>query len=206
MADSDDKYWNQGIAALEKNHALLMEIVGSFPAKLQTQVKKMFDGPMGEQFLSAPASTRKSFHYAFPGGLLAHSLTVVRHAVVLAETLAPGRWPAWKVMLCALFHDFGKAGSAGKPYYVQNTERWKRERGEYYDVSQDEWMTTTAKGLFTLQQQGVEIDAETYLAISLADGMGPVENKPYSFREPPLALITHWADHWATVMEKEELR
>lgn len=202
---TDDEYLKQGEKALETNIALANAIIDTFPDSLRAAVRNMMDGPLGEQFVMAPASTRKEFHYAFPCGLLAHSLSVVKNAVKIAEALAPGRYPRWKVMFVALFHDLGKAGTVGNPYYQQVTEAWKRERGEYYNISKEEWMPTSEKSIFILQQHGIDLDHETYLAIRLSDGAGPVENKPYDFRTPLLALIVHWADHFTTIMEKEEL-
>lgn len=204
MAQSDEEYWKQGSDKLEEYATMVNTIIDTFPEPRRSQVKKMMDGPMGEQFMLSPASTRRSFHYAFPCGLVAHSLNVVKYAVKLADTLAPGRWPKWKVMFCALFHDLGKAGSPGKPFYVQTKEDWKRKRGENYDVSHEEFMPNAEKSLYVLQLHGVTLDHEETVAIRLNDGMGPGENKPYSFHEPDLALVVHWADHWASRQEKQE--
>lgn len=204
MAQTEEEYLKQGEARLEEYLTMVNTIIDSFPEPRRSQVRKMMDGKIGEQFMTSPASTRRNFHYAFPCGLVAHSLNVVKYAVKMAETLAPGRWPKWKVMFCALFHDLGKAGSPGKPFYVQTQEEWKRRRGEYYDVSHDEFMPNAEKSLYVLQLHGVVLDHEETVAIRLNDGMGPGENKPYEFREPDLALVVHWADHWASRQEKQE--
>lgn len=201
---TEDEYWKQGTDRLEEFHSMVNSIIKLMPEPRRSQVEKMLDGPMGEQFMTSPASTRRAYHYAFPCGLVAHSLNVVKYAVKLADTLAPDRWPKWKVMFCALFHDLGKAGSPGKPYYVPQKDEWKRKKGEYYEVSHDEYMPNAEKSLYVLQLHGVTLDHEETVAIRLNDGMGPGENKPYEFREPMLALIIHWADHFATRMEKEQ--
>lgn len=201
---TEDEYWKQGSDKIEEYHAMVMSIISLFPKERREQVEKMMSGPTGEQFMTSPASTRRNFHYAFPCGLVAHSLNVVKYAVKLAETLAPGRWPQWKVMFCALFHDLGKSGSPGKPYYIPTKEEWKRKRGEYYDVSKDEWMPNAEKSLFVLQLNGVVLDHEETLAIRLNDGMGSESNREYSFNEPLLSLVIHWADHFASRVEKEE--
>jgi len=162
----------------------------------------MLEGPIGEQFMTAPASTRRAHHNAYPCGLVGHSLGVVGFALKLSATLCPKRWPVHQVAFCALFHDLGKAGSPGKPYYVETREEWKRRKEEYYDVSHDEWMPNAEKSVWLLQAHGVVLTHEEYAAIRLNDGMGPAENKPWSFREPDLALVVHWADHWATRQEQ----
>lgn len=202
MALTDDEYWKQGTDRLPEMLESVQAIIDSFPEPRRSQVQKMLDGPIGEQFMIAPASTRRIFHNAFPGGLVAHSLSVVRYAVKFAETLAPGRWPIWKVMFVALFHDLGKAGSPGKPYYVKSKDEWKLKKDEFYDVSKEEFMPNSEKSLYVMQMYGITLDWEETLAIRLNDGTGARGNENYAFHEPDLALVVHWADHWASKQEK----
>lgn len=202
MSMTDEEYWKQGTERLEEYVKMVDSIVDSFPEPRRSQVKKMMAGPIGEQFMTAPASTRRAFHNAFPCGLVAHSLSVVKYAVKFAETLAPGRWPVWKVMFVALFHDLGKAGSPGKPYYVKTTDDWKLRKDEFYDVSKDEFMPNSEKSLYVMQLHGITLDWEETVAIRLNDGSGARGNEGYLFNEPDLSLVVHWADHWASKQEK----
>ncbi len=204
MSQTAEEYWKQGTDKIESYAKMVDTIIGMQVTNRREALERMMSGPLGEQFMTAPASTRRAFHYAFPAGLVAHSLNVVKYAVKLAETLAPGRWPVHKVMFVALFHDLGKAGSPGHPYYVQTSEQWKIKKGEFYDVSLNEYMPNAEKSLFNLQQAGVVLDWEETVAIRLNDGMGSESNREYSFKEPDLALIVHWADHWASREEKQE--
>ncbi len=204
MPMSDDEYWKQGSAKITEYAEAVTSIVDQFPEPRRTQVSKMLSGDFGEQFMTAPASSRRSYHYAFPSGLVAHSLGVVKTALKITNSLAPNRWPTWKIMFVALFHDLGKAGSPGKPFYVPTKEDWKRKKGEFYDVSKEEWMPNAEKSLYLLQMHGVTLDHEETVAIRLNDGMGSESNREYSFNEPDLALIIHWADHWQSRIEKAE--
>lgn len=202
-AMTDEEYWKQGTERLEELTAAVDAIIGTFPEPRRSQVRRMMDGPVGEQFFLAPASSRRAYHSCFPGGLAVHSLAVAQNAVRLADVLFPGRWPRWRVLFCGLFHDLGKAGPAGMPNYIPVSEKWKREKGEFYEVKKTNWLPTAEQGLFILQQEGIPLEHEEYLAIRLNDGAGPPENGPYSFRTPALALLTHWSDHAASVSEKE---
>lgn len=193
-----------GTRQLEQYHSLVSGIVESFPEPRRSAVKRMLDGPIGEQFMTAPASTRRSYHNSFPCGLVAHSLNVATNAVKLADALAPSRWHRGTVLFCALFHDLGKAGSPGSPYYVPTTEDWKRRREECYEVSRRDWMPNAELGLWTLSNAGVTLSHEEYAAIRLNDGPGAPENRPWDFRVPHLALVIQWADHWS--MEQEKAR
>lgn len=204
MKQTPEEYWKQGTDKLEEYHAMVNSIISILPEPRKSQVQAMMDGPVGEQFMMSPASTRRGFHYAFPCGLVAHSLNVVKYAMKIADAIAPDRWPKWKIMFCALFHDLGKAGSPGKPYYTLTSEQWKVKKEECYDVSKEEFMPNAEKSLYVLQLHGVVLDYEETVAIRLNDGMGSESNREYSFNEPDLALVIHWADHWASRQEKQE--
>lgn len=200
----NEEYLKLGEENLAKYVKDVERIVATFPDERRTAVRKMMDGPIGEQFMTAPASSRREFHNAFPCGLVAHSLNVVEVALELARTLSPDRWPDHRVAFCALFHDLGKAGSPGYPMYTRTTEQWKERRGEFWDVSKREWMPNAEKSLYLLQCHGIRVSWEEAVAIRLNDGMGSESNREYSFHEPDLALIIHWADHWAMRKEKAE--
>ncbi len=202
MSLSHEEYWSQGSSRLEEYEQVVSELVATFPQPRRDLVKQMLAGPIGEQFMTAPASTRRAFHNAFPCGLVAHSLNVVRNALKLAETLASGRWSRHKVVFCALFHDLGKAGSPGKPYYVPTRDDWKMRRNEFWEVSKDEFMPNSEKSLYLLQLHGIAVDHEEAVAIRWNDGPGGEGNGGYAFNEPDLALIIHWADFWSSKQEK----
>jgi hypothetical protein len=207
MALTHDEYWRLGSDRLEYMHGKVSKLISMFPSGRRELVQAMMDGPIGVQFMSAPASTRRAYHNAFPCGLVAHSLNVVAYALKLTETLAPHQWLDHKVVFCALFHDLGKAGSPGRPYYVPTAEDWKARKGEYWDVSKHadaEFMPNAEKSLFTLQQHGIVLDHEETVAIRWNDGPGASGNGQYAFHEPDLALIIHWADFWSSKREKSE--
>lgn len=201
MTISDDDYWKQGSERLSELVKRVDAMVNTFPLTRRKLVQKMLSDSVGEQFMMAPASTRRAYHNAFPCGLVMHSLNVADRALSLAWTLAPGRWDDHKVAFAGLFHDLGKAGTAGKPYYLY-AEEWMRKKNELYQVSKDEYMPASEKSLFILQQYGITLDHEESAAIRLADGQGSRGNADWSFNEPDLALIIHWADHWEMRAEK----
>lgn len=197
---TDTEYRAQGTNWLEANTAKVEAIIAMLPEPKRTQVAALMAGHYGEAFMTAPASTRRMFHYAFDCGLVAHSLNVVRNTLKVAEALYPGRWPTWKLAFVALFHDFGKCD-----FYEPTRETWKEKKGEFYDVkTSGVFMPNAEKSVWLLQNQGVILDADEAQAIRLNDGMGPAENKGYSFREDLLSLVVHTADHHAMRQEKLE--
>lgn len=183
----------------------LGEIVSSFPEKRREAVRKMMDGPVGESFLTAPASSHLDYHACFPGGLLYHSLNVSRNVRKLAAVLFPGRWPDEKLAFVGLFHDLGKTGDGKNEHYIPNTSEWHRKRGKLYEINPlCAYMPTSERGLYLFQTYGVNLDNEEYLAIRLNDGQYVDENTPYASKEPDLALLVHHADHWSARQEKAE--
>ncbi len=206
---TDDDYWQQGTKRIEEHVRAVNEIVDLLPAPRRKHVKDMIESPLGGEFFVAPASTRRAYHNAFPAGLVEHSLNVVRNAVSIAETIATGRWPAAKIMFCALFHDLGKAGDGRHPYYVLTDSRWKSERGEHYEVNREtgfQFMPPTDMSLYLLQSHGITLDVEEYLAIRLSDGPAADGNAGFAFNEPDLSVIINMADTWAMRQEKHAAR
>lgn len=191
----------------EKNVKRAMKLVESFPKPRAKKVREMLDSPVGEQFFLAPASTRTMFHNAFPGGLLEHSLTVADNVVKISGGLDAYQDRIHSLVFAALFHDLGKAGDGKNPHYIPVKDEWKRNKGELYEVNPEcPFMTTGERGVVLMLQFGLDPTYDEMMALRLNDGMGARENAPYAFKEPPFALLIHWADHWATMQEKGKVK
>ena len=153
-------------------------------------------------WLSAPASTR--FHLAEPGGLLAHSVNVVETMLKLRKTLAP-EVSKESCVLVGLFHDLGKIGMPGKPYYLPNPSQWHvRNRGIHYIVSKDLiHLDVPSRSLFLLAQH-IPLSEEEVQAIRYHDGQHIPENHSVAHRETKLTLLLQYADNWSgEVLEGE---
>ena len=66
-------------------------------------------------WLTSPASTR--YHLNVKGGLLLHSVGVAETLLRIKDTLAPDISDE-SCVIVGLFHDLGKVGMPGKPYYL----------------------------------------------------------------------------------------
>lgn len=201
----DTQYWDQGVKQIDQLVLAVNGIVDSFSEPRRSQVHELLKGPVGTGFFTAPASTKRGYHCAFPAGLVVHSLNVVRNAVLISQSLAPGRWSMETVMFCALFHDLGKAGDGKDPYYVQTKELWRSERGYNYEINSAvgyHFVPSSELGVYTLLQNGVTMTREEIIAIRLNDGPAAEGNVDYAFREPDLAVLINMADNWAMRAEK----
>ena len=188
-----------------ENVELVMKLIETIPPARADKITEMFK-EIGEEYFTAPASSREEFHNAFPGGLCAHSLNVVKYLWRLQKDLCPDKWPNHRLTFVGLFHDLGKIGVDGKPRYIPNDNAWQRtEWGKIYKTNPKmPFMTIDDATSFTLQQYGIILSHEEWLALRLADGQYEAANKPYSMREPDLSLLLHWADMWACRVEKSE--
>lgn len=160
---------------------------------------------LGERLALCPASGRRDYHNAFPGGLVEHSLRVLGNAKRL--TTAYG-WelPKASLIIGSLFHDLGKVGSPTEDYYIPQTDSWRvTNLGEVYlHNNKIEYMTVPERGVFLCQHYGLKLTHDETLAIRLNDGFVLEENKKYCLKSPLLAFVVMTADYIATSQEKNQ--
>lgn len=159
---------------------------------------------LGERLALCPASSRKEYHSAYPGGLVDHSLRVLSNAMKLCKTFG---WdiPRDSLIIGCLFHDLGKVGDHEHDYYLPQTDSWRADKlGETYTHNKKmQYMTVPDRGVWLCQHFGLKLTQAEFLAIKLNDGQYADENAPYKMKEPDLAVVVHTADLLATRHEKE---
>ena len=146
-------------------------------------------------WLTAPASTR--FHLSIRGGLVRHSVNVARTLLQLRRTLAP-EVSEESCVLSGLFHDLGKVGMPGTPYYLANPDQWQvRNRGVHYIVNRGlTHLDIPTRSLFLLAGR-VPLTDEEAQAIRYHDGQYVDENRSVAHREVTLTRLLQYADNWA---------
>lgn len=153
-------------------------------------------------WLTAPASTR--FHLAKPGGLVEHSVNVVRTLLRLREVLAP-ETSEESCVIAGLYHDLGKVGLPGQPYYLPWPKDWRPSRhGARYVVNRDlVYMDIATRSLFLVASH-LTLSSEEAQAIRYHDGQYIEENRSVAHRECKLTLLLQYADNWSgEVLEKQ---
>lgn len=163
---------------------------------------------IGEQLAVCPASSRKEYHAAYPGGLVEHSLRVLTNALKLVKAYG---WNVSKesLIVSCLLHDIGKVGLANDDgsvtdYYIPQDSDWHREKlGEMYKYNKDmQYMSTPQRSVHLCQQFGLRLTTDEYLAILLNDGFVLDENKPYCLKTSQLVFAVMTADYISTMQEK----
>lgn len=148
-------------------------------------------------WLTSPASTK--YHMNKEGGLLEHSINVAENLLRLKETLKPDIMDE-SCVIVGLFHDIGKVGMPGKPYYIPEIKEGKPT--DNYTVNEElVSMAISTRSLYFISKY-ISITDEEAQAIAYHDGMYVPEGKSVAHKERPLLLLLHWADMWsASVLE-----
>ncbi len=163
-----------------------------------------------------PASSKLVFHSAFPGGYIDHILRVLQSTVDMMKLWkkngAEIDFTQEELIMSVLSHDLGKIGNLqeDKEYYVDNDSQWHIEkRGEIYKFNDKlGFMKIQDRSLYILQQLGVELTENEYLAIKTHNGIYDESNKQYfSFSNGmkiTLPYILHLGDFTAVFIENQQ--
>ena len=152
-------------------------------------------------WLTSPASTR--YHLAEERGLLKHSVGVAETLLKFREFLAP-TISEESCIIVGLFHDVGKLGVPGQPYYLPNENAWMvKNKGICYKTNPDVvTMGLAVRSLYLILQYIPLLDAEAQ-AITYHDGQYIDDNRIVAHKEEPLTLLLHWADYWTAHIYEE---
>lgn len=205
---------NLSAEQIQNNWDKHLRIVDTFITGERKEKLKALYVSFADEMIMAPASGRPSFHNAFPGGYVDHVNRVVHCALktkaLWQEMGATIDFTDEELVFAALNHDLGKIGAEGKPYYLQQTDKWRQDKlGELYTHNSElSYMLIQDRSLFTLQQNGIQVNEKEYLAIKLHDGLYDDVNKPYYLSFNPdsklrtnLVYILHQADFLASKIE-----
>lgn len=165
----------------------------------------------------APASSKKSYHNAFPGGYIDHINRVVATSIEVAKlwkTIGGSLdFTGEELIFAALFHDLGKLGDGLHPGYLPQTDNWRKDKlGEIYTPNPDlDFMLIPDRSLYVLQRYGIPVSKNEYLAIRLHDGVYDDANKAYfiSYNESAkfktsIVYLLHTADLLASKVEYQK--
>jgi hypothetical protein len=165
----------------------------------------------------APASSRASYHNAFPGGYVDHVNRVVEAALKVTQLWedmgATINFTTEELVFSAINHDLGKLGRDGQPAYIPNDSEWhvKNQGAIYKPNTELAFIPIQDSSLFILQQAGLELTFNEWVAIKTHDGLYDDGNKAYLISSQnesklrcSLPLILHQADILAARVEWEK--
>lgn len=170
-----------------------------------------------ERVALMPASHKKEYHSAFPGGYIDHVNRVVRCALKQydlwdSEGADMSTFTKEELVFSAINHDLGKMGDEKYEAYIPQTDKWRKEKlGEDYMFNtQLPFSSVPDRSLFMLQSHGIQYTFNEMVAIQTHDGLYDEANtkylKTYLPEQKPrtcLPFILHQADLMAARIEFE---
>ena len=204
---------------IQDNWNKFLSIIDEHISEPRCSGLKLFYEAYAERIMLMPASHKKEYHNAFPGGYVDHVLRVVQCALKLNKVwvemgVDTSTYSVEELVFAALNHDLGKMGDEQNESYIPQTDQWRKEKlGEDYKFNDRlEYMSVPDRGLHLLMSHGVTFSRNEMLAIKLHDGLYDDANKPYLMSWSPetkprtaLVFIVHQADLMAARIEFEQV-
>jgi hypothetical protein len=202
---------------IQSNWVELMRVIESnISSPRKEKLLELYE-QYADRLMLMPASHKKEYHNAFPGGYVDHVLRVIECSSDL--------YHLWKKMgadistftneeliFSALNHDLGKMGDEVEESYIPQTDQWRKDKlGEDYMFnSKIPFASVPDRGLFLLQSHGIPYTFNEMIAIQTHDGLYDEGNKKYLITYLPeqkprtsLPFILHQADLMAARIEFE---
>jgi hypothetical protein len=203
---------------IQNNWMDLEETIKTFISEPRRSQLLDFYSKYSERIMMMPASHKKEYHNAFPGGYVDHILRVVDCALKLNNVwvemgVDTSTYTKEELVFAALNHDLGKMGDEENESYVPQTDQWRKDKlGEDYTFNNKlPFASVPDRGLFLLQQHGIQYSFNEMIAIQTHDGLYDDGNKKYLMAYMPeqrprtaLPFIIHQADLMAARIEFEK--
>ena len=168
------------------------------------------------EFMLMPASHKKAYHNAFPGGYIEHVNRVIKGALsinsVWKEFGAEQNYTVEELVFSAINHDLGKLGDEDNYAHIPSDDEWrKKNMGEMYKFNNSiAYMSVPERSIKLLVDNDIKLTQNEWLTIRLHDGLYDPSNEPYLKNYMPelkprtsLVFIVHQADLMASRIEFE---
>jgi len=202
---------------IQNNWTDLEETIKSYISEPRRSQLLDFYSQYAERIMMMPASYKKEYHNAFPGGYVDHILRVVDCALKLNDVWAEmgvdtSTYTKEELVFAALNHDLGKMGDEENESYIPQTDQWRKDKlGEDYTFNTKlAFASVPDRGLYLLQQHDIKYSFNEMIAIQTHDGLYDDGNKKYLMAWSPeqrprtaLPFIVHQADLMASRIEFE---
>jgi hypothetical protein len=202
---------------IQDNWNELMGYINEYISSPRKEKLLEFYEQYSDRLMLMPASHKKEYHNAFPGGYVEHVLRVIRCAIHQSalweiEGADMTTFTTEELVFSALNHDLGKLGSEEEESYIPQTDQWRKDKlGEDYTFnSKVPFASVPDRGLFMLQSHGIQYTFNEMIAIQTHDGLYDEANKKYLMAFMPeqkprtsLPFILHQADLMAARIEFE---
>jgi hypothetical protein len=154
-----------------------------------------------DRLASCPASTKTEYIGAFLGGLVWHSLNVLKTMKDLNK-IYEAKYNPDTLILVSLFHDIGKIGDEEEDYYLPNQSDWHKKNGILYEINKDLPNTSVqTRTIWWLNNNNVPLsEYELHAIISLGQ-MGQMFNNDL-YNVPLLTMMLQEAIRFCSKKHK----
>jgi hypothetical protein len=202
---------------IQANWDELMRIIEANISSPRKEKLLEFYSTYQERLALMPASHKKEYHNAFPGGYVEHVLRVIKCSSELYHVWKNmgadmSTFTVEELIFSALNHDLGKMGDENEDSYIPQTDQWRKDKlGEDYMFNlKIPFASVPDRGLFLLQSYGIQYTFNEMIAIQTHDGLYDKGNEKYLLNYMPeqkprtsLPYILHQADLMASRIEFE---
>ena len=181
----------QAVEKITDNMKLFTSLIGKI--KDEDVRKPLVDlvDEIGSRLAACPASTNVKYIGAFPGGLVWHSIEVLKVMKELNK-IYDADISSDSLILTALFHDCGKIGDKDNEYYGPPESDWHVKKGMLFTINPDiANVPVSVRSLYWLST-GVPLSVEEIGAISSLAHMGNMYSSEL-YNAPMLTLILQQA-------------
>jgi hypothetical protein len=160
------------LETITENWAKLISIVGKIEnSEVREGATKMCND-LHDKFAVCPASTRIDYVGCFTGGLVWHSLNVLKAMKNIRSSFGlENKVHSDSMIILGLFHDIGKLGNHSDDYYLPQASEWHRNKGMLFEVNREIANVPVAvRSLWWLNQYGIPLsENEVHAILSLAN-------------------------------------
>jgi len=200
-----------------KNWDTFISNIDTYISEPRRSKLKEFYNKYQERIMMMPASNKKEYHSAFPGGYVDHVNRVVLgarkfHSLWTEMGCDTSTYTMEELIFSAINHDLGKMGDDENEAYIPQTDAWRKDKlGEDYTFNTKlAFASVPDRSLFLLMSNDIKYTFNEMVAIQTHDGLYDEGNKKYlmgwSVEQKPrtsLPFILHQADLMAARIEFE---
>lgn len=156
-----------------------------------------------DRIIICPASTRTEFIAAKPGGLVWHSLNVLKLAKDLNK-IYDTNININDLIVASLFHDIGKIGDEHNDLYIKQESNWHRERGMMFELNPKlNTSTVPQRSIWWLNHYKVPLNLDVIHAINSVHLEIPdLSTTHVTYNIPVLSLVIQQATRTSCVINK----
>jgi putative nucleotidyltransferase with HDIG domain len=180
------------VGKIEKNWDLYCDLVGRIKNEEARKALLSLCEEVKDRLAASPASTRTDFVGAYPGGLVQHSLNVLKIAKDLNKVFG-SKVDSDSLIITCLFHDIGKIGNQEFDFYIEQDSDWHRNRGMMYEINpKTKGIHVTQRSLWWLNGSGAPLSETEIAAISSLNHLGHMYSSDL-YEVPMLSVILQTA-------------